>query len=63
VGLFVTGVLLLAAIVGLFWLKDRLRNPRLARLAYSEPIARLAVLGAALSFVGLLLMVSKLFAG
>jgi len=52
---------LLAAIVGLFWLKDRLRNPRLARVAYSEPIARLAVVGAALSFIGLLLMISNLF--
>ena len=57
-----TGVLLLATIIGLFWLKDRLRNPLLARVAYSEPVARLAVVGAALSIVGLLMMASKLFA-
>ena len=55
-----TGVLLLAAIIGLFWLKDRLRNPLLARVAYSEPVARLAVVGAALSIIGLLLMASEL---
>jgi hypothetical protein len=61
VGFFVTGVLLLAAIIGLFWLKDRLRNPLLARVAYSEPVARLAVVGAALSIIGLLLMASELF--
>ena len=55
------GALLLAAIIGLFWLKDRLRSPLLARVAYSEPVARLAVVGAALSIVGLLMMASKLF--
>jgi hypothetical protein len=62
VGFFAFGVLLLAAIIGLFWLKDRLRNPLLARVAYSEPVARLAVVGAALSIVGLLMMASELFA-
>ena len=60
-GFFVIGALLLAAIIGLFWLKDRLRSPLLARVAYSEPVARLAVVGAALSIVGLLMMASKLF--
>ena len=55
------GVSMLATILGLFWLKDHLRSPRLARLAYSEPVARLAVVGAALSIVGLLLMVAALF--
>ena len=52
---------MLAAIIGLFWLKDRLRSPLLARVAYSEPVARLAVVGAALSIIGLLMMASKLF--
>ena len=61
-GFLVIGLLLLTAIIGLFWLKDRLRSPLLARIAHSEPIARLAVVGAALSFVGVLMMVSKLFA-
>lgn len=55
---FAIGVSMLAAIIGLFWLKDHLRSPQLARLAHSEPVARLAVVGAALSVIGLLLMVS-----
>jgi len=59
---FVIGVVLLAVILGLFWLKDHLRNPTLARLAYSELVARLAVIGAALTFVGILMILSKLFA-
>lgn len=45
--LFLTGVGLLAALIGLFWLKDRLQSPLLARIAYSGLIARLAVVGAA----------------
>lgn len=54
--LFLTGAGLLSAIIGLFWLKDRLRSPLLARIAYSGLVARLAVVGAALSVLGLLLM-------
>lgn len=57
---FLGGVCLLAAIIGLFWLKDRLQSPTLARLAYSEPVARLAVIGAALSVVGLVLVLADL---
>ena len=53
---------MLAAILGLFWLKDRLRKPLLLRVAYSEPVARLAVVGAALTIIGLLMMVAELFA-
>ena len=57
----VAGVVLVAIIIGLFWLKDRLQNPVLARLAYSEPIARLAVVGGAMAVLGLLLIVSSLW--
>lgn len=57
---FIAGVILVAAIIGLFWLKDRLENPLLARIAHSEPIARLAVVGAAFVVIGLLLMLSGL---
>jgi hypothetical protein len=57
---FVIGVSLLAAVLGLFWLKDQLRSPQLARLANSEPVLRLAVVGAALVVVGLLMMVAAL---
>lgn len=57
----VSGVALVLVIIGLFWLKDRLRSPLLARLAYSEPIARLAVVGAAVAVIGLLLILSSLW--
>lgn len=56
--LFLLGVGLLAAILGLFWLKDRLQSPVLARLAFSEPVARLAVVAAAFIVLGLLLFLS-----
>lgn len=59
--LLLIGVGLVLAIIGLFWLKDRLESPLLARIAYSEPIARLAVLGAALSVIGILLILSRQF--
>jgi hypothetical protein len=55
------GVGLVLVIVGLFWLKDRLRSPLLTRIAHSEPIMRLAVIGAAMATIGLLLVVSRLF--
>lgn len=57
---FLGGAVLLAAIIGLFWLKDRLRSPLLARIAFSGLVARLAVVGAALSAVGLLLILVEL---
>lgn len=58
--LFLTGAGLLVAVVGLFWLKDRLRSPLLGRIAYSELVARLALIGAVLSVLGILLMLSDL---
>jgi len=57
---FIAGASLLSVIIGLFWLKDRLESPRLARLAYSGLVARLAVLGAVLSVLGLLLMLGEI---
>jgi hypothetical protein len=54
--LFLTGAGLLVALVGLFWVKDRLGSPLLARIAYSGLVARLGVVGAALSMLGVLLM-------
>jgi hypothetical protein len=61
VTLLLIGACLLAAIIGLFWLKDRLQSPLLARIAYSEPVMRLAVIGAAMSIIGLLLVVAGWF--
>lgn len=52
--LLVTGLIMLAIIIGLFWLKDRLASPLLARIAYSELIARLALVGGAFSVIGAL---------
>lgn len=57
------GVGLLLTILGLFWLKDRLESPVLARIAFSEPIARLAVIAAAFILLGLLLMLSEFATG
>lgn len=57
------GVGLLLTILGLFWLKDRLQSPVLARIAFSEPIARLAVIAAAFIVLGLLLMLSEFATG
>jgi len=56
---FLLGLGLLAAILGLFWLKDRLQNPVLARIAFSEPIARLAVVAAVFIVLGVLLFLSS----
>ncbi|MFZ9036903.1 MAG: hypothetical protein ACO3DT_02445 [Gammaproteobacteria bacterium] len=56
--LLVTGLIMLAIIIGLFWLKDRLASPLLARIAYSELIARLALLGGAFSVIGALLILA-----
>lgn len=60
--LLLAGIALLSTILGLFWLKDRLDNPVLARIAFSEPVARLAVIAAAFIVLGLLLIVSEFIA-
>ncbi len=57
----VSGAGLLALILGLFWLKDEMRSPRLARLAYSELIARLAVIAAGLMLVGAVLLLDDIW--
>ncbi|MCB1514642.1 MAG: hypothetical protein KDJ18_07520 [Hyphomicrobiaceae bacterium] len=49
----ISGAVLLALVLGLFWLKDELRSPRLARMAYSELTMRLAVIAAGLMMVGM----------
>jgi hypothetical protein len=61
--LFFFGVGLLAVILALFWLKDALQSPKLARIVYSELVARFAMLGAAFSILGLLLIVGEFFGG
>ncbi len=54
--LFFAGVVMLGIILGLFWLKDILQSPRLARIVYSELVARLALAAAAFSILGLLMI-------
>ena len=61
--LLIVGLLLVGAILALFWFKDHLRNPTLARLAHSEIVARLALTGAAFCVLGVLLIVADLFGG
>jgi len=58
--LILIGALLLGLIWALFWLKDELRSPRLARLAYSELSMRLVVIAVALLMVGAVLAVADL---
>ena len=50
--LFLAGVVLLAAVLGLFYMKDSLRSPRLARLVHSELVMRLTVVAVALIIFG-----------
>ena len=57
--LFLVGIAMLSAILGLFWMKDQLESPLLARIAYSGLVARLAVLSAVFSLLGLLLMIAE----
>lgn len=61
--LFFSGLALLGIILALFWLKDLLRSPRLARIVYSELVARLALAGAAFCILGLLLILADLWRG
>lgn len=57
--LFFSGAFLLGSILLLFWLKDVRRSPRLARLVYSEFVARLALAGAAFTILGMLLILGE----
>mgnify|MGYP000727545850 CR=1 FL=1 len=57
----VSGAILLGLILGMFWLKDELRSPRLARMCYSELTARLAVVAAGLMMVGAVAIAGQLW--
>jgi len=60
--LLLVGAGVLAAVLGLFYAKDRVRNATLARLAYSELIMRFTVIAVALMVLGIMLILSELFA-
>ena len=49
-------------VLGLFYMKDRLKSPMLARIAHSELVMRFAVIGAAMIVIGALLALDRLFA-
>ena len=59
--LFFTGAGVLAVILALFWLKDVLRSPRLARIVYSELVARIALIATAFCLLGLMLILAEYF--
>ena len=59
--LFFAGAGVLAVILVLFWLKDRLRSPKLARIVYSELVARFALMASAFCVVSLLMIVAEFF--
>jgi hypothetical protein len=58
--LLLIGAGVFAAVLGLFYLKDRARSPLLARLAYSELMMRFTVIGVALMALGLMLTLRDL---
>lgn len=58
--ILLTGVAILAAVIGLFYLKDRLESPKLARIAHSELMMRFTVIAVVMIFVGILLVVGQL---
>ena len=60
VTILLTGTGMLGAVMALFYLKNRLESPRLARIAYSELMMRLTVFAAALIAVGILLVLGQL---
>lgn len=57
----VSGAVLLGLILGMFWLKDEFRSPRLARMCYSELTARLAVVAAGLMIAGVVVIAGELW--
>jgi len=60
-GVLITGVVLLAAVLGLFYVKDRIEQQWLRRLAYHEMTMRVVVIAAALIFFGAVIAISDLF--
>lgn len=61
--LFFAGIFLLGSILAMFWLKDVLQSPKLARIVYSEFLARLALAGAAFAILGALLIIGDIWGG
>jgi len=60
-GVLIAGVLLLIAVLGVFYLKDRLEQQWLRRFAYHEVTMRLVVIAVALIFFGAVIAIGDLF--
>ena len=59
--ILLTGIAILGAVIGLFYLKDRVESPGLARIAHSELMMRFTVIAVVMIFVGILLVLGELF--
>lgn len=57
---FIAGILLMAGILGLFWLKDRMESLTLQRMAYHELTARLTVVAYALILFGGIMVIGDI---
>ncbi len=58
--LLLIGVGILGFVLGLFYLKDRLKSPKLSRIAHSGLIMRFTVIAAAMIVIGMLLVLNTL---
>ncbi len=59
--LIISGIVLLALVLGAFYLKDHFRKRWLARVAYSEGTMRLTVVAVALILFGGLIVIGEFF--
>ena len=59
--ILLAGMGILGTVLSLFYFKNRLNSPTLARIAYSGLIARLALLSAAMIVIGILIVVGEMF--
>ncbi len=59
--LIISGIVLLAVVLGTFYLKDYFRKRWLARMAYSEGTMRLTVVAVALILFGGLIVIGEFF--
>jgi len=55
------GIGILGSVLGLFYLKDRLRSATLARIAHGELVMRFTVIAGAMIVAGITLVLNKLF--
>ena len=59
--ILVVGIGILGFVLFLFYLKNRVESPVIARLAHSEVMMRFAVIGAMMIAVGTMIVIGQLF--